>query len=284
MRKHLFLLALFITFSHFALGQIPKSISYQGVLTESDGTTVSDGNYSMTFSIYTSESGGTHVWQEAKAVEVINGVFNVNLGDVVALNLDFKSPYWLGVKVGVGAEMTPRVKFTASAYSLNSQRVGGYEVSATPAANKLIPLDGSAKLPAAVIPAMPVTHMGGTSGGSSISITTTTFTELLSFTVNQTGTFDATLNANLVGEISGDGNGRYEFWIAKGSPTGTVIAKGWWRPGTSAGFQAVTIALTGVDTDGNGPTTYYLVGRKYDSGAKDLSAFIYFLNATWVTN
>jgi hypothetical protein len=281
MKKFSALFAFLLLFSHLAFGQIPREISYQGVLTEANGTPVNDGNYSMTFSLYETAMGGSFIWQEAKTVLVLNGVFNVMLGDVVPLSPDFDEEYWLGVRVGAAAELAPRVKLASSAYSLNSQAVGGFEVSPTPGPNTLLPLDNNGKYPAS---AMPFTvDMGGVSLSTNVNITTTTNTEILSFTVNQAGSYKVSLNANLVGEISGDGTGRYQFLINKGSVGGTTVARAWWRPGSSGGLQALTFALTGTDTS-NGPTTYYLVGRKFDAGAKDLLVFISYLNAVWVTN
>ncbi|MBK8492443.1 MAG: hypothetical protein IPL49_16540 [Saprospirales bacterium] len=284
MKKYSILFVFFFLVSHFAFGQIPQEISYQGVLTETDGTPVGDGNYSMTFALYNTAMGGAPIWQEAKVVLVLNGVFNVILGDVTPLSPDFTDAYWLGVKVGAAAEMTPRVKLTASAYSLNAEKVNGFEVSPTPSPNTILPLNASGKYPASVLPTPQMTNMGGNYGTTNVTIDGSAFIEILSFTVNQAGSFNVTLNANLVGEINGDGTGRYEFKITRGSVNGTQVARGWWRPGTSGGQQAVTIPLSGVDNNVSGPTTYYLVGRKYDSGAKDLLVFIYNLHAIWVTN
>jgi len=281
MKKLPLLFALLLLFSHLSFGQIPRQISYQGVLTETDGSPVSDGNYSMTFSLYETAMGGSFIWQEAKTVLVLNGVFNVMLGDVVPLSPGFDKEYWLGVRVGAATELALRVKLASSAYSLNSQAVGGYEVSPTPSPNALLPLDNNGKYPASTMPFL--VDMGGVSSTSNVNINTTTNTEILSFTVNQTGPFKVSLNANLVGEISGDGSGRYDFRINKGSVSGTTVARAWWRPGASGGLQALTFTLTGTDT-ASGPTTYYLVARKFDASAKDLLVFISYLNAVWVTN
>jgi len=42
--------------------EIPQMISYQGKITESDGTPVADDDYIMKFSLYDAESGGTLMW------------------------------------------------------------------------------------------------------------------------------------------------------------------------------------------------------------------------------
>lgn len=38
--------------------QVPKTLSYQGVLTDDEGTAVPDGDYDLTFHIYDVASGG----------------------------------------------------------------------------------------------------------------------------------------------------------------------------------------------------------------------------------
>jgi len=268
----------------FAYSQIPQEISYQGVLAEADGSPASDGNYSMTFALYDTDTGGAPLWQEAKVVVVEDGVFNVILGDVTPLSPDFDEGYWLGIQVGADPELEPRVKLTASAYSLNAEKVGGYEVSTTPAPNTLLPLDGSGQIPASVLSALPTVDMGGVSTGPDVSITTTSYTEVASFTISESGNFDAYLSGTLIGEINGDGNGRYDFRINRDAPDGPTVARGWWRPGNAGSFQAQTFTLNGVDSNQSGSTTYYLSARKFDSGAKDLFIFIYNLNAIWVTN
>jgi len=269
----------------FVWGQIPQTMSYQGVLSDASDVPVPDGNYNVTFRLYEVATDGTSIWEEAQLVATTNGLFNVILGSVIPLDLPFDNPYWLGVTVGAGSELTPRIQLASSAYSLNaanSEKAGGFAVSATPGANTLLPLDAGGKLPVEVLPEIPTTRIGGVNSSSSITINATTAFEILSFTIDDPGTFNVSLTAHLVAEINGDGSGRYEFNIARGSVSGPSVGRGWWRPGSSAGFYAVTIAFNGIDTDVSGPVTYYLVGKKFDSGAKDALVFISGLNAIWI--
>jgi hypothetical protein len=104
-------------------GQIPQTITYQGVLTDDGGNVVTDGSYTMSFRLYASESGTTALWSESQVVVVVNGVFNVLLGKETLLDLPFNQPYWLGVTVGDGSELSPRIQFTSSAYSLRARSV-----------------------------------------------------------------------------------------------------------------------------------------------------------------
>jgi hypothetical protein len=104
---------------------IPQTISYQGILREAGGTIVPDGDYNLTFKLYTVASGGTAIWTETQTLAVEDGVFNAILGSVTALAIDFTNPYWLGVAVGAAAELTPRLALTAGPYSLNADRLDG---------------------------------------------------------------------------------------------------------------------------------------------------------------
>jgi hypothetical protein len=113
------LIALLLT--SLSMAQIPKTISYQGVLTDANGTVVPDGNYSLTFKLYDFATGGTALWTDVQlSVAVSKGIFNVILGSATTLNLPFDKPYWLGVTVGSGSELMPRIQLTGSGYSFRS--------------------------------------------------------------------------------------------------------------------------------------------------------------------
>ncbi len=106
--------------------QLPLILNYQGVLTEAGGAAVGDGTYSVTFKLYEVDEGGTDIWSETQAVDVIKGIFNVFLGSGTLLDRPFDRQYWLGISVEAEAELSPRVPLTASAYSFNSLGVTGY--------------------------------------------------------------------------------------------------------------------------------------------------------------
>ena len=112
--------------AHAAINQ---QINFQGKLTNPDGTNVTNGTYSILFSIYTVASGGVAVWTETQSsVGVTDGIFRVALGSVTALpgSVDFNSAsIFLAVKVGGDPEMAPRVQFTSSPYAFNSDTLDG---------------------------------------------------------------------------------------------------------------------------------------------------------------
>lgn len=120
---------------------INPMINFQGKLTNTNGTNVTDGNYSIRFRIYTDPSADTGAcantckWEETHGtVGVSSGIFHVNLGDggtALPGSVDFNgSALYLGVKVGADAEMTPRVRLTATPYAFNSDLLDGLDSGA----------------------------------------------------------------------------------------------------------------------------------------------------------
>jgi hypothetical protein len=123
---------------------ITPLISFQGKLTNTDGTNVADNTYSVRFRIYTDPSADaastclpgstTCKWEETQgSVSVSAGLFHVNLGSSTTLpgSVDFNgSALYLGIKVGSDAEMTPRVRLTAAPQAFNSDQLDGLDSSA----------------------------------------------------------------------------------------------------------------------------------------------------------
>ncbi len=54
---HLIIAILITVFT--VMGQIPQTMNYQGVLTDNDGISVPDGDYSMEFNLYDVETSGS---------------------------------------------------------------------------------------------------------------------------------------------------------------------------------------------------------------------------------
>lgn len=145
-------LVLILTVSQAQAG-IPHLISYQGRLTDAQGIPIT-GSKSVTFRIYDASAGGNLLWSEThSSTTVTDGVFEVLLGSVTALNLPFDKQYYLATQVGSDAEMTPRQQIASSGYAYKSKEaedsdtLDGFHASATPEANKLLALDSNAKLP-----------------------------------------------------------------------------------------------------------------------------------------
>jgi hypothetical protein len=149
-----------------ASGQMPRTMTYQGLLTDASGVPVANGDYSLTFRIYDAEVGGSEMWSETQpSVAVAEGLFRVSLGSVTPLGLDFDAPYWLEVQVGAGQPQFPRIELASVPYSyaaMGAGQVDGFDANATPTANNLLPLDPTGKFPVSAIPSVPP---GGPAGG-----------------------------------------------------------------------------------------------------------------------
>src|ERR1035437_5607598 len=102
--------------------QIPRTLSYQGILTDNSGNPKSDGNYNVSFSFYEQSTGGTAMWTETKSLTVAKGLFSTSLGDQTPFGngLKFNKQYWLGITVGADPELLPRISLNAAGYSFSS--------------------------------------------------------------------------------------------------------------------------------------------------------------------
>ena len=104
---------------------VPNLISYQGVLNDANGNPINNTGLEITFSIYDVKTGGTALWSEVQAVQVIEGVFNVKLGAVEPLPAIFHSDtLYLGIKAGADQEMTPRQRITSAPSAVFSVPIG----------------------------------------------------------------------------------------------------------------------------------------------------------------
>lgn len=106
------------------LAQIPRTLSYQGVLTDNTGKPRTDGNYAFTFRLYNTVSGGTAIWSEQKTLPIKVGLFSTALGDNTPFGpvVKFDRPYWLSIQVGNEPELAPRIALTSVGYSMSALR------------------------------------------------------------------------------------------------------------------------------------------------------------------
>lgn len=115
---------------------IAPVLSYQGQLLDSlTSAPKPNGIYAMSFAIYAAQTGGAPLWTEAKSVQVTDGYFATLLGDLATLNLSIFNGQvlYLGVRVGVDAEATPRQQLAYAPYALyagNADTLDGLDSSA----------------------------------------------------------------------------------------------------------------------------------------------------------
>lgn len=117
--KRILVLCCLLLVAAAALAAPPRTMNYQGTLTDAIGLPVPDGNYTLTFRLWDASVGGTAVWSEAQSAAVDGGVFNVILGLVTPLNETFENQRWLGVQVGVDPELAPRTPLTSVPTAFN---------------------------------------------------------------------------------------------------------------------------------------------------------------------
>ena len=123
-KNNLKYITLFVIVSSGIFADVGGTISLQGVLRDPDGTTVTDGYYSLTIKLYENLSGGTAVFTEVVgSAAVQNGVFSIEIGATSTSSSDldavpFNTTYYVGVTVDSGTEMAPRTKLTVSPYSM----------------------------------------------------------------------------------------------------------------------------------------------------------------------
>lgn len=112
---------------------VPSIISYQGRLTDLDNNPVEDNDYLIMFTIYGSPTGSDILWSsDYQTVSVTNGLFNYILGSNEPLPLDFfndGSDRYLGIKVGVDPEISPRTRLASVAFAYHSSHSDEAEVA-----------------------------------------------------------------------------------------------------------------------------------------------------------
>ncbi len=102
-----------------AFAQVPRTISYQGMLLDQNGP-ISDGNHPITIKIYS--TSGNELYSETQSVAVAKGQFSVLIGSVTPIpsSVKFDAPYLLGIAIEGGAELVPRTPFTSAPYAFHA--------------------------------------------------------------------------------------------------------------------------------------------------------------------
>ena len=130
---------------------VPYKMNFQGRLTNSAGNVMADGQYNMKFKLFSVVSGGSPIWEETREttnrVQVTNGVFSVQLGDVTALtpSVFTAQPLYFEIELPTtstatcgtvscasfnGTEiMSPRRPLGASPYAMNADTLDGIDAT-----------------------------------------------------------------------------------------------------------------------------------------------------------
>ena len=147
--KHIFYLvtAVLLT-SVTAFAQVPRTLSYQGILTDASGNLLPDGNKNLTISLYADASGGSALFTETQSVSVVKGRYMMIIGSLTPIppNLSFSNSYFLGVSVDGSAELAPRTPLTSSPYALHAAIADGVSSNVVGVVTTLNNLSGSLTL------------------------------------------------------------------------------------------------------------------------------------------
>jgi hypothetical protein len=129
---------------------VPYRINFQGRITNTSGTILSNGSYNMKFRIYNASSGGTLMWSEdrlvasSQSVSVTNGLFSVQLNEVantMTPALFANQDLYLEVELPTLATATTsspswtegamsRTKLASASYAFNSDTLDGLDSAA----------------------------------------------------------------------------------------------------------------------------------------------------------
>ena len=108
---------------------IPQMLSYQGKLTDTLGVPVPDTLHAIRFRLYAQPTGGTQFWEENQNVRTTGGLFSVLLGSVTPIgSMPDAGAVYLGMAVGGGAELTPRLRIASAAYAYVSVRAANADL------------------------------------------------------------------------------------------------------------------------------------------------------------
>lgn len=166
---------------------VPNIVNYQGRLTDDSGAAVSDGIYLVTFSIYCG-SPPLQSWTSGEqSVLVLGGLLNYQLGSMVEIPEGLfgnSSECWLGIKVGIDAEISPRTRLTSVPYAykamasdtaefaLNADKLDGVDASTLEESNEILIAVDSLSQTISQAPFENIFHFSGIVADGSVTVHT----------------------------------------------------------------------------------------------------------------
>ena len=100
------------------LENVPRRLSYQGLLTKVDGKAVTNGTYQVTFRLFENLMGGEPFWEEEQNILIADGVVSATLGSVTPIS-SVPSNAYLEIEIN-GSALSPRQEMTSVFYSVVS--------------------------------------------------------------------------------------------------------------------------------------------------------------------
>jgi hypothetical protein len=150
-------IAVWLVMAVSASAQVPRTLSYQGVLADANGRLLPDGVHTIRMNLYESLGSVNAIYSETQPVTIVRGSFNVIIGTATPIptSLQFDRAYFLGVTVDGGDELQPRTVLTAAPYALHAAVADGLAPGATGVVTSVNGIEG-------------VVHLEG-SGGTTVS-------------------------------------------------------------------------------------------------------------------
>ena len=110
---------------------VPRTIAYQGKLTETSGAPLA-GEHVVTLRLYDAATAGAKLWEEQHTISLTaldNGVFSLVLGAKTPFGsgITFNEPLWLTIEVDGGGEFSPRQPLSSVGYALNADTLDGLD-------------------------------------------------------------------------------------------------------------------------------------------------------------
>jgi hypothetical protein len=102
--------------------QVPRLISYQGVLADPSGGPLPDGIYKLRVALYDTAFGGTPFWSEEHQAVVTGGVFGIQMGSInpLAESITFTRQYYVEIAVGNELPFANRTPLTSVPYAFRA--------------------------------------------------------------------------------------------------------------------------------------------------------------------
>ncbi|MEI8134787.1 MAG: hypothetical protein WCH46_06875 [bacterium] len=108
--------------------QIPRTITYQGVVVDGQGKFISDGTHNVSLKLYEAVDAPNAIYTENQVNRpFLRGIFDVIIGSVTPIpnTVGFDKPYFLGISVDGGNEMVPRTAISGAPYALMANGIVG---------------------------------------------------------------------------------------------------------------------------------------------------------------
>ena len=141
------IIAAILALSSFVLAGVPMTLNHQGRLLDATGDPVSDGVYTLVYSLYSEPAGGTAIWTETQDVTTTGGLFSVMLGSINPLTLNEFDPdsLYLETQLQGLAPMSPRLSLGVVPFAGKSGRIDG-DITTAPGQLVVGDLDGDGML------------------------------------------------------------------------------------------------------------------------------------------